>query len=407
MDPMTSRSLAFTVSVVAFLTTMAAAGAPSVLLARYQSRWHFPDGALSVAFAIYALVLVVILLTCGSVSDRFGRRRVAIGSLVLSAAAAILFLSARGIVTLIVARAIQGAATGIGTTVFSASVVELASVRRRRTAEVLVSITTAGGLGIGVVLAGAAARFAGDPTLVVFGSAFVIVVAAALLLLGAPETAPPQRRGVPAGLSRRLRVGSAVGAELWRIGPGMVGIWMSAGLILGLGSSLARASLHVGDSFIASWVVAAQPLTATICMIVLAPLISARRALVAGLFAALVGVGIEGAAFIIGSPALVLGGAIVTGVGFGAVFSGTLRSLLPLVRGEERAGFFAVFYLIGYVAYGGSAIAAGIVSDALGLQAAAMLYAAATMVVVAAAIPLAWARRAAALQRQSREDDAG
>ncbi|WP_066514563.1 MFS transporter [Curtobacterium ammoniigenes] len=374
-------------SAAGFLTTMAAAGAPSVLLARYQSFWHFRDSALTVAFAIYALVLVGALLVFGSASDRLGRRPVAIGSLALTAGAMVLFLTAHGVGSLIVARGVQGAATGAATTVFSASVVELAPARLRRVAEVLVSITTAGGLGIGIVLAGVAVRFAARPSVVVFGSSLVVVVVAAALLLAAPETARG-RDEVRVRQSGPLGIHVSVGGALARLMPGVAGIWMSAGLILGLGSSLVSARLHITDSVTGSWIVAAQPLTATIFMILIAPRIAARHALPLGLVATLIGVSTEGTAFISGIPTLVIVGAVITGVGFGAVFSGVLRYLLPGIRDDERASFFAIFYLVGYVAYGGSVIAAGFVGDLIGLAASASLYAAATIIVVAIALPL-------------------
>lgn len=383
-----SQPVAYIASVVAFLTVMAAAGAPSVTLSQYQHAWGFPDIALTVAFAIYAFVLLAALLVCGSLSDRLGRRPVVLAALGLNAIAMVQFLTAHDIAAVIAARAVQGAATGAATTVFSASIMELASARGRRTAEVLVSITTAGGLGIGVVLTGAATQFTGRPSTVVFGTALAIIVAAALVLSVSPETVTRQRgtaQRTTTAYVPRARISAAVRPRFVRLVPGVVGIWLSAGLILGLGASLAGDALDLGNGIIASVVVAAQPLTATVCTIVLAPRLTPRLLLPAGLAAVITGVTAEGISFLIENPALIVMGAIVTGLGFGAVFSGTLRDLLPHVRSHERAEFFAVFYIVGYLAYGLSAIAAGLLSDAVGLRWAAAIYAAATIIVTGAA----------------------
>lgn len=408
-----SRPVAYIASVVAFLTVMAAAGAPSVTLSQYQRAWGFPDIALTVAFAIYALVLLLALLVCGSLSDRLGRRPVAIAALALNAIAMVQFLTAHDIGAVIAARAVQGAATGAATTVFSASILELAPARGRRTAEVLVSITTAGGLGIGVVLTGAATQFTGRPNTVVFGTALAIIIAAAIVLWMSPETVTPRQGTTQRAMSAfipRARVAATVRARFVRLVPGVVGIWMSAGLILGLGASLAHDTLDLGNGIIASVVVAAQPLTATLCTIVLAPRLTPRRLLPAGLAAVITGVTAEGVSFLTGSPALIVIGAIVTGLGFGAVFSGTLRDLLPGIRSHERAEFFAAFYIVGYLAYGLSAIAAGFVSDAVGLRSAAAIYAAATIIVTGAAaavlaIPAKQPRRTPAVQALAHQQE--
>ena len=104
------KPVAFVVSAAAFLTVMAAAGAPSELLRRYQREWGFSDAALTVAFAVYALALLAALLVCGSVSDHLGRRPVAVTALLLSAVAMVLFLRAQNIRAIVLARAVQGGA---------------------------------------------------------------------------------------------------------------------------------------------------------------------------------------------------------------------------------------------------------------------------------------------------------
>ena len=380
--PHLPRPLAFVTAAVAFMAVMAAAGAPSVMLNAYQHAWGFPESMLTTAFAIYALVLLVALPVCGALADRVGRRPVALAALLLSAVAMVQFLAAHGIGAVIAARAVQGAATAASTTVFSAWIVELASARTRRVGEVLVSITTAGGLGIGVVLAGAATQFTVRPNAAVFGAALALILAAALLLAAAPETLPAASGTAsqsPVTLLPRPKVPAAVRARFLRLAPGLIGIWMSAGLILGLGASLTTSTLHLGGGLLGSVVVALQPLTATVVTIVLAPRFAPGRLIPAGLVAVIVGVAAEGVSFLTGSPVLVIVGAVVTGVGFGSVFSGTLRDLLPGVPAQERAEFFAAFYAVGYLAYGLSAILSGLLSDVIGLRPAATIHAAATV----------------------------
>jgi hypothetical protein len=365
------------------MTVMAGAGAPSVFLSDYQERWSFPTSDLSVAFAVYALVLVVVLLVSGPLSDMIGRRWSALGALAVTVVAMFVFLNAQSVGALIVARAVQGAGTAIATTVFSASIGELAPIAWRRLAELIVAITTAGGLGIGVVIAGAARGSSTHPETLVFKAVVVVAALASIAIAIGPETAPKHLPGTTRPQAR-VRGGNTTG--LMRLAPGLIAIWMSAGLVLGLGASLAGSTLHLGHGLAAALVVAAQPLTAAVCTIIIAPRVASRMLVPGGLVSVIVGVASEATAFASGNALLEVLGAVITGLGFGAVFSGTLRTLLPTIAATDKARFFATFYLTGYLAYGASAIAAGILSDRIGLEATAIAYAAATIVIAAAAL---------------------
>ncbi|MBV6545588.1 MFS transporter, partial [Ursidibacter maritimus] len=71
---------AFTGTARAFVAVALAVGAPSPLFVLYQQEWGFPSWLLTVAFAIYAVTLLITLLVAGSLSDHVGRRPVLIGA---------------------------------------------------------------------------------------------------------------------------------------------------------------------------------------------------------------------------------------------------------------------------------------------------------------------------------------
>jgi MFS family permease len=359
--------------VVAYLTVMAAAGAPSILLSYDQQAWGFGSGALTVAFSVYALTLLAALLTCGSLSDYLGRRPLAVGSLIVTIIALAVFLHAHDIGGVIVARALQGFATGVATSAMSASIVELAPPHRQVLAQTIVSLTTAGGLGIGVVLAGAAIQWTSSPNTVVFGTALGIVIIAAGALASAPETVT-RRAGSLSSLIPRVHLPADIRRGFLRLAPGLVAIWMSAGLVLGLGGTLANNALHLNTGLISALVVATQPLVATLFTVTIAPRVPVTVLVPTSYSAVAVGVTMEIVSFGTGTAALAVAGALVTGLGYGGAFSGTLRSLLPSVKQYDRAGFFAAFYIVGYGAYGASALCAGWMSDLVGLRTAGIGY---------------------------------
>src|SRR3954449_2607289 len=83
------------------LTFMAAASAPSPLYVVYQHEWRFSATTLTAVFAVYALALLIALLTVGGLSDFVGRRPVLVLALLAEAGAMALFLTAGGVGTLL------------------------------------------------------------------------------------------------------------------------------------------------------------------------------------------------------------------------------------------------------------------------------------------------------------------
>ena len=72
--------------------------------------------------------------------------------------------------------------------------------------------------------------------------------------------------------------------------------------------------------------------------------------------------------------AILVGGTIVAGVGFGATFAGTIRSIVPLAAPDERAGLLAAYFVPSYLAFSLPAILIGVLAPTLGLPLASYLY---------------------------------
>lgn len=73
-------------------------------------------------------------------------------------------------------------------------------------------------------------------------------------------------------------------------------------------------------------------------------------------------------------------GGIIGGVGFGASFSGAVRTIAPLVQPHQRAGLFASIYLVAYLSFGVPAIIAGLLIAPIGLQSTVLGYGVAILV---------------------------
>jgi MFS family permease len=119
-------AVAFPVLALVLFAFFFAASAPSPMFVVLQRAWNFSPSMLTVAYAVYAMALLLSLLIAGSLSDHIGRRPVLLAALLLQTAAMVMFLLARGIGGLIAARIVQGVATGIASGAMSAAVVEAA-----------------------------------------------------------------------------------------------------------------------------------------------------------------------------------------------------------------------------------------------------------------------------------------
>jgi hypothetical protein len=83
---------------------------------------------------------------------------------------------------------------------------------------------------------------------------------------------------------------------------------------------------------------------------------------------------------------LMLVGTLISGIGFGTAFSGTMRTVLPLAKTDERAGLLSAFYLEGYLSFSLPAVLTGLAMPMVGLTVAAYVYGTAVIVMALASI---------------------
>ena len=91
---------------------LASSAAPTPLYAIYQAEWGFTPITTTVVFGVYAVAVLVALLTLGKLSDHVGRRPVLLAALAVQAGSLVIFATAAGVPELLVARVVQGLSTG-------------------------------------------------------------------------------------------------------------------------------------------------------------------------------------------------------------------------------------------------------------------------------------------------------
>ncbi|MEU9289984.1 MFS transporter [Streptomyces sp. NPDC048275] len=376
-DPGRSRRLlpsstAFAGSAGVFAALYVAAGAPTPLLVVFEQQWHFPAWVLTVAFASYALGLLAALLVAGSLSDHIGRRPVLVGSLLVELGAMLMFVFASDIGWVIAARTVQGIATGAATSAFSASVVEHAPERHRKLGTIITSIAPAGGLGLGALLTGAAVQFSSHATVIVFSALAVVMAVGTGVAAFSAETVSP-RPGAARALIPRVSVPPAARREFLAGIPVHMAAWMLAGLFMGLVPTIIRDLLGLHSGLLNGATAFVEPAAAAVAGLFLGRL-TARRTIFVGGAGVLLGTAVIEAGVAAGMLSLLWVGGIIGGVGFGASFSGAIRTIAPLAQPHQRAGLFASVYLVAYLSFGVPAIIAGLLIAPAGLLATVLGY---------------------------------
>src|SRR5258707_6442845 len=108
-------------AVISAMTFSASGAAPTPLYQEYQSHFGLTPFMVTVIFAAYVLCLLLALLTVGSLSDYIGRRPAILSALAMNVVARLIFMTAGSAGALVVARSVQGFATGFATTTLGAT----------------------------------------------------------------------------------------------------------------------------------------------------------------------------------------------------------------------------------------------------------------------------------------------
>ena len=358
-------SIAFTAAIVSMTAFFLAAGAPTPLLIVDQDHWGFPPALLTLAFGIYAIGLLVTLLTAGRLSDYVGRRPVLIAALLLETAAFILMLAATNIETVILARLIQGIATGAATSAFSSAVIELAPPRLQSLAASIVSAAPAAGLGLGALIAGGLTTAASDANTIIWAGLTIVTLLGTLAVFASPETVTPQP-GALASLRPSISLPGEIRPVFRSATPILIAAWMMAALFMGLVPTTLGIVFHIQSTFLDGATAFLEPATAAAATLLTARLAPRTLLRIAGASTA-----IAALVFLFGLFAhqlwLLDAAGIIGGLGFGTAMAGTIRSTVPATPAHRRAGVFAAIYTVSYLAFGVPAIISGILISFFGL----------------------------------------
>jgi Major Facilitator Superfamily len=368
-----------------FLVTMAFSAVPAPLYVLYSARDHFGPLMITVIFAAYAVGVIASLFLAGHLSDWVGRRPMAILAVTVNVASGVIFLLWPTVPGLLIARVVSGVSVGMLTATATAYLSELDAAGRgglpRRRAEIIATAANLGGIGLGPLVSGFLAQYAGDPLVVPYLVFEVLMLSGVLALALVPETVTrpgvrpryrPQQVSVPAEHRQAFYAASvAAGAE-----------FALFGLFTSLAPGFIAGPLHDTSHALAGAATFAVFGAAALAQIVVSHA-RLRRQLAFGLLALVLGLALITAAFWLASLALLLAGGIVAGSGAGAAFKGSVTTVLSIARPQARGEALAGLFLVAYVGLAVPVLALGLATQLLSARVAVLGFAVLLAAVVA------------------------
>ena len=348
-----SKSAAFYLLASITISFLAGSSAPTPLYALYQAQWGFSPITVTIIFGVYALSVLTALLFVGRLSDHLGRRPVLIAASAVQAATMVIFATASGVGDLVLARIIQGLATGAAVGAVGAGMIDL-NKERGATAN---AVAPAFGTATGGVLSGLLVQYLPAPTHLVYavlGSIFVLQGIGVALMADTIAPAP----GALASLKPQLNLPAATRAPFLLALPVLVATWALAGFYASLGPMLVRGMLGVDSALLGGLALFVLTASGGLAVLVLQHR-EARTMMTFGAFLLAAGVGVAVWSLPHHAIAAFFAGTSIAGVGFGTGFQGAVRSIVLFAAPHERAGVLSIVFVICYLSMGVPAIVAG------------------------------------------------
>jgi MFS family permease len=347
----TTASLALLASLV--VSFLAASAVPTPLYPVYQAEWGFSPITTTVVFGVYAVAVLLGLLVLGRISDHVGRRPVLLAGLLGQVVSMVVFATAAGVPELMVARVVQGIATGAALGAVGAGLLDLDRARGT------VANAVAPGLGTasGALASSLVVQLLPAPTHLVYLAAIAVFLLQGVGVLLIRETVSPAR-GALRSLVPEIALPASSRRAVLAAAPVLFSVWALAGFYAALGPAIVR--VVTGSSTLVLGGLGLFVLAGVAAVSVYLLRDADPHAVTGlGIVALIVGVGTTLLGLDLGSATVFFLGTAVAGVGFGSGFQGGIRTVMPLPLPHERAGVLSVLYVVSYLGMGLPAVVAG------------------------------------------------
>jgi len=358
---------------LSFTTAMAFTTVPTPLWTLYAQHDRFSSFTVTIAFAAYAVAVALSLLLAGHLSDWYGRRRVLMSALALEILASVVFLVWPSLTGLLVARVLSGLGIGVVTATATAWLSELRGPGSRR-AQIVSTAANLGGLGLGALISGALAQWAGDALRLPFLVFTAALSVAWVALLAAAETRGP-RLPRPRYRPQRISVPPQARGRFFAAAFGAAITFAVFGLLTSLAPTFLARTLHQPSHALAGAVTFTAFATAALAQTIAASR-TTQQLLAAAIAALLAGLGLLTIAVWLPAPSLgvFLAGDLVVGAGSGLMFKGAIATVSDISSQEHRAEALAGIFLAAYLGLAGPVIGLGALTQAASTRTSLLIF---------------------------------
>ena len=375
------RGVAFYLQASIVVSFLAASSAPTPLYAVYQGEWGFSPITTTVVFGVYALAVLAALLVVGSLSDHVGRRPVLLAGIALQAVTMVVLTTAGGVPELLLARVVQGLATGAAVGAVGAGMLDIDKAK----GTIANAVAPMTGTATGSIASGLLVQYLPWPVHLVYLALLGVFLLQGVGVWLMVETSAP-KPGALASLRPRLGIPrTALGPVLTAV-PVLLAVWALAGFYGSVAPAVVRVVVGSDSSLLGGLALFVLAGSGALTVLLLRD-VRPRLVMLLGIAGLVVGVGVTLLSVDHRSTAWFFLGTALAGAGFGGGFQGAIRTTVPLAAPHERSGLLSTLYVVSYLAMGLPAVIGGVlVVHGGGLLATTREYGLAVMALAALAL---------------------
>ncbi|HEY5347854.1 MAG TPA: MFS transporter [Rhizomicrobium sp.] len=335
---------------------------PTPLYGDYAREFHFSVLTLTLIYAVYSAGTLSTLLLFGPLSDRIGRRPVALLAIAGAALAALLFALAANTATLFAARLVTGLATGLSSGTAVAWLRELHDESAQKTASLRTVAINLLGLGFGPLLCGLLAATGFWPGVLPYIVFLLLLAVLAAVMLHARETvASPKSLGA---VQLHPRIGVPSGQRVAFLAPGLICfvIYSLVGFYSALTPGLLAHGLHITSHLVSGSLVFLFFLAGVLTVYATAG-IGCRAVMIWGAGLMLPALAMLVLSELYASLPILVAGSVIGGISLGAGYRGALEVTNRLATADRRAELLSMLFVCGNMGMALPVIGVGVLTS--------------------------------------------
>jgi MFS family permease len=359
------RRASFWTAAAVVAHTLWTSAAPAMTYPLYAREWGLTPLATTAIFAIYPIVVVLVLVCFGDISDYIGRRKTMLFGLTASLVGVLLFAIAPNVLCVFVGRAFMGIGVGLSAGPSAAAVVEFSAPGQAQKASAITTLSQVTGLICAALIGGCLIQYAPLPTRLNFIVLFIVLVAIFAATWCLPRHMSSEASGrwrlkaivIPRGLRQIFAASTIAVTASYAMGT----------IILSLGAQIAHDVIGSPNAMVNGATIALFAFMGGAVAIPGRRLKSASAILI-GALCGLAAVGLLSLSASQHSLALFTTSLVFGGMAYSLLFSGGLGLLNANAPAHHRGGTLSALFLVAYLAQGIAALLLGKIATLYGLE---------------------------------------